>query len=122
MSLSSKPSWRPYASRFRTLSDPTVEIRELRPADLLREGFHARLNREALDHTPVVYLIRNDGYADGVPLPLAFANPCLIDLAPAYRLRGARATAETLDAVLNAAKASCLAGHGPFILEHIIPE
>lgn len=104
------------------MSDADVEIRELRPADLLREGFHARLNREALGHVPVVYLIRNGGHADGVPLPLAFANPCLVDLAPAYRLRGARATAETLDAVLRAAKASCRAGHGPFILEYLSPE
>ena len=89
----------------------------LRPADLLAEGFHARLNRAALDHAPVVLLVRNDGYADGVPLPMAFANPCLVDLAPCYRIRGARVRPEALEATLARAREVCATGHGPFLIE-----
>ena len=44
-----------------------VEIVELRPADLLAEGFHARLNAAALAHAPKVLLVRNDGYAGETP-------------------------------------------------------
>ena len=94
-----------------------VEIVELSPGDLLAEGFHARLNRAALNHAPQVFLIRNDGFADGVPLPLAFANPCLVDLAPCYRIRGARVRPEALGATLARARALCAAGHGPFLIE-----
>ncbi len=94
-----------------------VEIVELSPGDLLAEGFHARLNRAALNHAPLVFLIRNDGFADGVPLPLAFANPCLVDLAPCYRIRGARVRPESLEATLARARALCAAGHGPFLIE-----
>ena len=94
-----------------------VEIVELRPADLLAEGFHARLNAAALAHAPMVLLVRNDGYAGETPLPLAFANPCLVDLAPCYRIRGARVRPEALGATLARARAVCAAGHGPFLIE-----
>ncbi len=99
-----------------------VEVLELTPGDLLREGFHVQLNADALNHAPRVYLIKNNGFADGVALPLAFANPCLVDLAPAYRLRGARVNFAQLDVTLARAKELCAEGHGPFILECLIRE
>lgn len=95
----------------------TVEIVELSPGDLLAEGFHVRLNRAALDHAAQIFLIRNDGFAGGVPLPLAFANPCLVDLAPCYRIRGARVRPEALESTLARAREVCAAGHGPFLIE-----
>ena len=98
------------------MSEP-VEIVELRPADLLAEGFHARLNAAALAHAPKVLLIRNNGYAGETPLPLAFANPCLVDLAPCFRIRGARVRPEALGAALSRAREVCAAGHGPFLIE-----
>ena len=94
-----------------------MTVEELTPADLLAEGFHARLNRLALAHAPVILLVRNDGFAGETPLPLAFANPCLVDLAPAFRIRGARIRPETLEATLARAREVCAAGHGPFLVE-----
>jgi len=99
------------------LSDATVSVQELLPGDLLREGFFLRLNADALRRAPVVYLVRNTGEADGVPLPLAFANPCLVDLAPAFRIRGARTTESALPGVLAQAKRLCAEGRGPFLIE-----
>ena len=111
------------------MSEPDISengepiVRRLVPGDLLKDGFHVRLNREALAHAPVIYLIRNEGFADGVPLPLAFANPCLVDLAPAYRLRGARIRGEAaLETALARAAACCVAGHGPVLLEWLPEE
>lgn len=94
-----------------------VTIVELTPGDLLQEGFLLGLNVAALRHEATIYLIRNDGYANGVPLPMAFANPCLVDLAPAFRLRGARIEAAQLPRMLERAREVCLAGHGPFLIE-----
>lgn len=93
---------------------------ELSPGDLLAEGFLLELNRAALRHDPTVYLIRNDGFANGVPLPMAFANPCLVDLAPAFRIRGARSEAAALPQLLERARAVCAAGHGPFLIELLV--
>lgn len=104
------------------MSDGTIEQRDLTPGDLLAEGFFLRLNAEALAHAPVIYLIHNTGEANGVPLPLAFANPCLVDLAPAFRLRGARVRTEALEATLARAREVCASGHGPFLIEHLIDE
>ena len=101
------------------MNDP-VTVVELTPADLLAEGFHARLNRAALDHAPHILLVRNDGFADGVPLPLTFANPCLVDLAPCYRIRGARIRPEALETTLARAREVCAAGHGPFLIELLV--
>ena len=90
----------------------------LAPGALLEPGFFVRLNGSALAHEAVVYVVHNDGYADGVPLPLAFANPCLADLAPAFRLRGARVWgAEALAEAIARAKGVCAAGHGPVWIE-----
>ncbi len=97
-------------------------MRELRPADLLAEGFHARLNADALAHAPVIYLVHNDGMAGEVPLPMAFANPCLVDLAPAFRVRGARVRSVALEATLARAREVCRSGHGPFFIEHLVEE
>ncbi len=94
----------------------------LEPGDLLAEGFFFRLNRAALEHAPIIYLIRNTGEANGVPLPMAFANPCLIDLAPAFRIRGARVHASTLEATLQRAHDVCERGHGPFLIELLTTE
>lgn len=97
-----------------------VTIVELTPGDLLQEGFLLGLNAAALRHDATIYLIRNDGYANGVPLPMAFANPCLVDLAPAFRLRGARIEAAQLPGMLERARAVCSSGHGPFLIELLI--
>lgn len=94
-----------------------IQHLHLTPLDLLAEGFHTRLNREALAHAPIVYIVHNNGYAGTTPLPLAFANPCLVDLAPAFRLRGARITPPQLPALLQRADALCATGHGPFFIE-----
>ncbi len=99
-----------------------MTICELTPLQLLEAGFHTRLNQSALAHAPIVYVIKNNGFAGDIPLPLAFANPCLVDLAPAYRLRGARVEQEAYAATLAHAKALCAEGHGPFILEVLIRE
>jgi TPP-dependent pyruvate/acetoin dehydrogenase alpha subunit len=102
------------------LNNPVQHL-HITPAHLLREGFHRQLNIDALQHAPKIYIIHNQGHAAGVPLPLAFANPCLIDLAPAYRLRGARITSEEqLQAVLPRAEGLCAAHHGPFIIEYLL--
>lgn len=90
------------------------------PAHLLTEGFHRTLNANALTHRPIIYVIHNNGYAGKIPLPMAFANPCLIDLAPAYRLRGARITMEQYHSTLARAEALCEKGHGPFIIELLL--
>lgn len=58
--------------------------------------------------------------AGEVPLPMAFANPCLVDLAPAYRLRGARITIDQYAGVLIRAEKLCAEGHGPFFIELIL--
>lgn len=97
-----------------------MTIRTLTPGDLLAEGFHAQLNRDALAHAPIIYLVRNEGHANGVPLPMAFANPCLVDLAPAFRLRGARVVEAALEATLARAKQCCAEGHGPFFIECLV--
>lgn len=98
-----------------------VHVEELSPGDLLEPGFFPRLNAAALAHEPCVYIVRNDGFARGVPLPLAFANPCLVDLAPAFRLRGARVHSEAeLAALLPRARALCARGHGPFWIEVLV--
>lgn len=102
------------------MSEAAVTVLELTPGDLLAEGFHARLNADALRHAPVVYLVRNAGEANGVPLPMAFANPCLVDLAPAYRIRGARVCEAALEAALARAKACCAEGKGPFFIECLV--
>lgn len=102
------------------MNNVAVTVLELTPGDLLADGFLSALNRAALRHDPTVYLIRNDGFADGVPLPLAFANPCLVDLAPAFRLRGARIEPAELPAVLERARALCAAGRGPFLIELLV--
>ncbi len=99
------------------MSEAAVTLLELTPGDLLAEGFHARLNADALRHAPVVYLVRNAGEANGVPLPMAFANPCLVDLAPAFRIRGARVRERALEAALARARECCAQGHGPFLIE-----
>lgn len=99
------------------MSNAAVTLLELTPGDLLSDGFLLQLNAAALRHDPIIYLIRNDGYANGVPLPMAFANPCLVDLAPAFRLRGARIEAAELPAVLEHARTLCAAGRGPFLIE-----
>lgn len=99
------------------MSEPTVILRELTPGDLLAEGFFLRLNADALRHAPVIYLVRNAGEANGVPLPMAFANPCLVDLAPAFRIRGARIRSEALEATLERARECCAQGKGPFLIE-----
>lgn len=104
------------------MSEETVELRELNPGDLLAEGFFLRLNAEALAHAPVIYLVHNRGEANGVPLPMAFANPCLVDLAPAFRLRGARVRTAALEATLTRAREVCASGHGPFLIEHLVEE
>ncbi len=100
----------------------SVVVRELSPADLLAEGFHARLNADALAHAPVIYLVHNAGMAGEVPLPMAFANPCLVDLAPAFRIRGARVGTTALEATLARAREVCATGHGPFLIEHLVEE
>lgn len=95
-----------------------VRVVALAPGELLEAGFFARLNAAALAHEPTVYVVYNDGFANGVPLPLAFANPCLVDVAPAFRLRGARVTGEAaLAAAIARAREVCAAGHGPFWIE-----
>ncbi len=99
------------------MNSDTVTIVELTPGDLLKEGFFLRLNRDALAHAPVIYLIHNTGEADGVPLPMAFANPCLVDLAPAFRIRGARIVQEAFAATMERAREVCATGHGPFLIE-----
>lgn len=102
------------------MNNAPVTLLELTPGDLLAEGFLLQLNAAALRHDPVIYLIRNDGFANGIPLPMAFANPCLVDLAPAFRLRGARIESAELPAVLERARALCAAGHGPFLIELLV--
>lgn len=97
-----------------------VSIVELTPGDLLTDGFFLQLNAAALRHDATIYLIRNDGYANGLPLPMAFANPCLVDLAPAFRLRGARIEAAQLPTVLARAQEVCASGHGPFLIELLV--
>ncbi len=94
-----------------------VEILHLTPKDLLAEGFHRCLNQDALTHAPKIYLVHNNGFAGDIPLPLAFANPCLVDLAPAFRLRGARVEANDLPNILKRAEEVCASGHGPFFIE-----
>lgn len=97
-----------------------VEEIHLTPKDLLTEGFHCQLNQDALAHAPKIYIIHNNGYAGDVPLPMAFANPCLVDLAPAYRLRGARISHDQYDTVLARAQTLCATGHGPFLIELLL--
>lgn len=92
----------------------------LTPQALLAEGFHQQLNAHALAHAPIIYIVHNHGMAGKVPLPLAFANPCLVDLAPAYRLRGARITLEQYENVLKRAEQLCAVGHGPFLIELLL--
>lgn len=92
----------------------------LTPRALLVKGFHQQLNADALAHAPIVYIVHNQGTAGGVPLPMAFANPCLVDLAPAYRLRGARITREQYADVLVRAEKLCAEGHGPFFIELLL--
>lgn len=94
-----------------------MRVVDLTPGDLLAPDFFGRLNAAALAHEPTVFVVHNTGFANGVPLPLAFANPCLVDWAPAFRLRGARVRAGELAAVLVRARAVCAAGHGPFWVE-----
>ena len=76
-----------------------------------------RLNQAALAHEPTIFLIHNRGYAGDIPLPRAFANPCLVDLAPAFRIRGARIRPADLPSLLQRAEAVCAEGHGPFLIE-----
>ncbi len=102
------------------MNKPAVTLLELTPGDLLAEGFHARLNRDALCHAPVIYLVRNAGEAHGIPLPMAFANPCLVDLAPAFRIRGARVCEAELEAMLARARLCCEEGKGPFLIECLL--
>jgi TPP-dependent pyruvate/acetoin dehydrogenase alpha subunit len=94
-----------------------VETRHLTPEALLWEGFFAELNRMALAHEPTILVIHNNGFAGDKPLPMAFANPCLVDLAPAFRIRGARIRPEALTATLDRAHQVCATGHGPFLIE-----
>ncbi len=94
-----------------------VTTLDLTPGDLLAEGFFLKLNQAALAHAPTIYLIHNNGEANGIPLPMAFANPCLVDLAPAFRLRGARIRPVALEATLQRAQEVCASGHGPFLIE-----
>lgn len=100
-------------------ANATATLCHLTPKDLLSEGFFLRLNAAALAHEATIFLIHNNGFAGETPLPLAFANPCLIDLAPAFRIRGARIVPEQLTATLERAEAVCAAGHGPFLIEVI---
>ncbi|MEG1788355.1 MAG: thiamine pyrophosphate-dependent enzyme [Kiritimatiellia bacterium] len=104
------------------MSSADVTVLRLSPGDLLAEGFHARLNADALAHAPVIYLVCNNGKANGEPLPMKFANPCLIDLAPAYRIRGMRIETVTADAALETARCICAKGQGPFFIEWLIRE
>ncbi len=104
------------------MSKAATTLLELTPADLLAVGFHARLNADALAHAPVIYLVHNDGMAGSVPLPMAFANPCLVDLAPAFRIRGARVKTAALEATLSRAQEVCASGHGPFLIEHLVDD
>lgn len=90
---------------------------QLVPADLLEPGFFLRLNQAALEHAPQVFVIRNNGFAGEVPVPLAFANPCFVDLAPAFRIRGARVREDEEARTLELALEVCASGHGPFLLE-----
>lgn len=99
------------------MNNIAVTLQELTPEDLLKEGFFLQLNQAALAHAATIYLIHNRGYAGDKPLPMAFANPCLIDLAPAFRLRGARIRPPQLEATLVTAKRCCAEGHGPFLIE-----
>ena len=104
-------------NRSKTLNNPAVTLCHLQPADLLEEGFFLRLNRAALAHEAMIFLIHNTGYAGETPLPLAFANPCLVDLAPAFRIRGARIRPDALSQTLARANEVCAGGHGPFLIE-----
>lgn len=94
-----------------------MRVVDLTPGDLLAPGFFGRLNAAALAHEPTVFVVHNVGFANGIPLPMAFANPCLVDWAPALRLRGARVHAEEFAGVLARARAVCADGHGPFWVE-----
>ena len=93
---------------------------QLVPGDLLEPGFFLRLNQAALAHARQVFLIRNNGFAGDVPAPLAFANPCFVDLAPAFRIRGARVREEEEARTLDLARKVCASGHGPFLLEVLV--
>ena len=99
------------------MNNTTVNLCHLHPEDLLKEGFFLRLNQAALAHEPTIFLIHNTGYAGQTPLPMAFANPCLVDLAPAFRIRGARIRVAELPTLLQRAEAVCAEGHGPFLIE-----
>ena len=99
------------------MNKTAVTITHLTPEDLLKEGFFLRLNQAALTHEPTVFIIHNTGYAGKTPLPMAFANPCLVDLAPAFRIRGARIRPDGLDVTLERATEVCATNHGPFLIE-----
>jgi TPP-dependent pyruvate/acetoin dehydrogenase alpha subunit len=99
------------------LNNLDVTTRHLTLEALLWEGFFPELNRLALAHEPVILVIHNNGYVGEKALPLVFANPCLVDLAPAFRIRGARIRAEALAATLERARQVCATGHGPFLIE-----
>ncbi len=104
------------------MSKPAITQVNLTPGDLLEAGFFRRLNADALRHAPIIYVVQNNGYAGDVPLPMAFANPCLVDLAPAFRIRGARVPAHELETTLERARLACEAGHGPFFIECLMEQ
>ncbi|MBQ9693174.1 MAG: hypothetical protein IJV69_00240 [Kiritimatiellae bacterium] len=99
------------------MNNTAVTILHLAPEDLLKEGFFLQLNLAALAHQATIFVIHNTGYAGKKPLPMAFANPCLVDLAPAFRIRGARIRPTDYPALLERATAVCASGHGPFLIE-----
>lgn len=99
------------------MSNPAVTTCHLTPEALLQGEFFVRLNQAALAHEPTIFILHNNGYAGQTPLPLALANPCLVDLAPAFRIRGARIRTDALSSTLERATAVCASGHGPFLIE-----
>jgi 2-oxoisovalerate dehydrogenase E1 component alpha subunit len=99
---------------------PTVAMAFVGDGGTSEGDFHEALNFAAVFHSPVVFLVQNNGYAISVPLSKQTAAPSL-----GYKGIGYGIASEQVDgndamavlAVLNKAVAHARAGEGPVLVE-----
>lgn len=109
-----------YAMKLR--NEPTVALCYFGEGTTSEGDFHVGVNFAAVRKSPVIFFCRNNQYAISTHSRDQYACKSIATRAAGYGIKGVQVDGNDFFAVYNSvmeAKAHCLAGHGPVLIEAI---